>query len=77
MIVDHQLIRSDLWIDVDVLILQSFREDAYHIKEHLSPEVVLLDASIPNYERLRMKQLFSSQNIQIVDLKEDVYTKRF
>jgi len=77
MIVDHQLIRSDLWIDVDVLILQSFREDAYQIKEHLSPEVVLLDASIPNYERLRMKQLFSSQNIQIVDLKEDVYTKRF
>jgi hypothetical protein len=42
-----------------------------------SPEVVLLDARISSNHRYRMKELGLAQDIQIIDLKDEVYTLSF
>jgi competence protein ComEC len=76
-IVEDQEIASFTMNDADVVILRSYREDMLSIMNQFSPEVVLLDARISSNHRYRMKELGLAQDIQIIDLKDEVYTLSF
>ena len=77
LIVNDEAVKNGYHLDVDVLILRSFRKDWRALNEHFSPAVVLLDPRIYRCHRNLLREKWEDLDFRVIDLSADVYTQSF
>ena len=77
LVVNDEAVKNGCHLDVDVLILRSFRKDWRALNEHFSPAVVLLDPRIYRRHRNLLREKWEDLDVRAIDLSADVYTQSF
>lgn len=77
LVVNDEAVKNGCHLDVDVLILRSFRKDWRALNEYFSPTVVLLDPRIYRRHRNLLSEKWEDLDVRVVDLSADVYTQSF
>ena len=76
-VLENESVRKDFDLEVDVLILRSFRNDVSVLNKQLSPSVVLLDSRIYKPYRNLLREKWEALHVNVIDLSLDVYTQSY
>lgn len=77
LVLENESVRKDFDLEVDVLILRSFRNDVSVLNKQLSPSVVLLDSRIYKPYRNLLREKWEALHVNVIDLSLDVYTQSY
>jgi len=77
LVIDHEALRKAFVLDVDVLVLRSFRNDVAVLNKQLLPSVVLLDPRIYRHHRNLLREKWEALHVNVIDLSQDVYTQSY
>lgn len=62
---------------LDILFMHNYRNDVLKIQSIFSPNVVLLDASISNKNRILLMKQWQDLNVNVVDLKSEAFVRTY
>lgn len=62
---------------LDILFMHNYRNDVLQIQSIFSPNVVLLDASISNKNRIQLMKQWQDLNVNVVDLKSEAFVRTY
>tara|TARA_B100000780_G_C20934559_1_gene372598 strand:- start:169 stop:654 length:486 start_codon:yes stop_codon:yes gene_type:complete len=62
---------------LDILFMHNYRNDVLQIQSIFSPNVVLLDASISNKNRILLMKQWQDLNVNVVDLKSEAFVRTY
>ena len=77
LILENQVYQGGLNLPVDLIIQRVYRNDLERLYTQFSPKRILIDPKIPNEQRRKIKEGWIAIGVEVVDLKDSVYTKSY
>lgn len=77
LILEHQVYQSASNVPVDMIIQRVSRNDLERLNTQFSPKLILIDPKISNEHRRNIKEGWLDLGVEVVDLKDSVYTKPY